>query len=205
MASQIVVREVELEVDNNKSFEILSGDNFLVIGVTHDANGGATLSAVTVDGLDAEFIVQDQIANTCGAELWHFHNPTVGAAIIIGATGAVGNLAFFVAKCNLAHQVSTVRDSQGEADVSIDFLAVTVNSDPRDKVFYVGKRDGGSPAWQDGIIQTAEQRDSRMAYEDGSSPTASAGYGVAPDAKICAVGASIRGPSRAGGPQGWFG
>lgn len=205
MASKIVVREVSLAINNNAPHEILAGDNFLVIGVTYTSVSNQHLTAVTVDGLDAVLVAQASgSVNGAKAQLWRYNQPTVGAAIVIGGSGPVSDLSWFVAKCNLAYTPSPVRASGGHGE-NTDQISETVASEVTDKVFYCARRNGGAPVFYDVTTQTAEQRDSRLAYEDGSSPSSQASFGAAPDTIHVIVAASIRGPTRAGGPQGWFG
>ena len=207
MASPPGGREVELAVDNNKSYEILAGDNFLVIGVTYESSSNQHLTAVTVDGLDATLVAQATgSVNGVKAQLWRYNQPTVGAAIVIGGTGSVSSLSWFVAKCNLAYIPSPVRDSGGHGE-NTDSIAEDVSSEVTDMAFSCARRDGGNPAYTavGDLVQTAEQRDSRLAYRTGASPTQGFSFGEAPDATHVIVAASIRGPTRAGGPQGWFG
>jgi hypothetical protein len=197
MAQAITVRERTIQaatLGGTETFEILAGDNFLVIGVSYTGAGTPDVDSILVDGVAATHDVTTKISSSVNVEMWHIHNPHVGAAIVIsaGGTGA-GNLAMCVWKCNLANVASTVRDTGLASGTPNDDITVTIDSDPLDHVFYIGRRDGGAPTWKSVTTSTSKVRDTVGADEAGSSPTASGTFGVTgSDENVVAVGMSVK-------------
>jgi hypothetical protein len=196
VAQAITVRERTIQVatlGGTETFEILAGDNFLVIGISYTGSGTPDVDSILVDGVAATQVVSSKIQDFVNVELWYIHNPHTGAAIVIsaGGTGAT-NLAMCVWKCNLSHVTDTVRDTDTVADGSAEGITVTVDSHPLDMVFYLGRRDGGSPFWAVVDNQTAEVRDTRGADEVGTAPTANGQWGEVSDGKLVAVGMSVK-------------
>jgi len=191
---QITIRNREIKAGNNQSFEILAGDNDLIIGIGGDTSTSPGVSAVLVDGESAALIVADSQFSFVWAELWRIHMPHLGAAIVVGFTASdASNVMICVWKCTGILVDSPVRATGSAKDNSNDLVNVNVTSDPRDMVFYMGVKDSGTPAWTAVTAQTAEVANGVGADEPGVSPTASGTFGESGvDTALVAVGASLK-------------
>ena len=199
---QIIIRDREIKAGNNQSFEILSGDNDLIIGIGGDTATVPSVTEVLVDGVAATKIVGVSQYSFVWAELWLIHNPHLGSAIVVGFTASdASNVMICVTKCTGIRIASPVRATGTAASNSNDLVNASMTSDPLDTVFYFGVKDSGSPVWTNVTNQSAEILNARSADEVGSSPTALGTYGeTGVDTAIVAVGASLK-----SGRRGSFG
>jgi hypothetical protein len=113
---------------------------------------------------------------------------------VVGFTASdASNVMICVTKCTGIQTVNPVRATGSAKDNSNDLVNVSLTSDPRDMVFYMGVKNSGAPVWSSVTAQSAEANNGRGADEPGSSPTADGTFGeTGVDTAIVAVGASLK-------------